>query len=45
VSGGISATTDLTSGDFTGAGKKALKLSPFQRQLGVGQLINFFSQD
>lgn len=37
--------TGVLKGDFKGAGKQALKMSPFRRQLGVNQLLNAMGID
>lgn len=44
LTGGVDVISKATEGDYSGAGKKALKLSPFQRQLGIQQLINYFNR-
>jgi hypothetical protein len=37
--------TGVLQGDFDKAGKQALKMSPFRRQLGVNQLLNAMGVD
>lgn len=46
LAAGITAVgTGVLKGDFEKAGKQALKMSPFRRQLGVNQLLNAMGVD